>query len=370
MSAALRAAASGPQAAKSAGQAAKQAKKKAAKKKAAEKKHPKQAKKNAAKRAKKAKKPGKHAAAKTRPPRTPAVAVRRLVKKAPPAPPAPPGPWVTGNTAGQGLRWTHGGTVSAAVGKVFFTSGGADYVCSGTLVGSGHAEAVLTAAHCVSGGPGADGRQRWVSNWVFVPGYRNGLMPYGEYTARRFLAAKGWTGPQGGTEQYDVAFVQVSAGTLHGKSGAAVPPRGLPARFASRQDAAVPARAYVFGYPSEPPFTGLYANYCAGAVIPAGGSVRTTCGMTAGDSGGPWLAGFSPRPAAGRSSRSAPTRSPTTCGCSTARCSARRPAPSTSARSAQLADLAGQREVVAGQPAGRVGDQAQRHHVPARRMSG
>jgi V8-like Glu-specific endopeptidase len=234
----------------------------------------------------------KHAAAGARPPRVPAVAVRHLVKQAPAA--APQGPWVAGDTAGQGLRWTHGGAVSSAVGKVFFSSGGTDYVCSGTLVGSGQAETVLTAAHCVSGGAGPGGRQRWVSNWVFVPGYRNGLMPDGMYTAQRFFTARGWTGPQGGTEQYDVAFVRVAAGTLSGKSGPVVPPPGLAVSFASRQDAAGPARAYVFGYPSQSPFTGLYANYCAGPVTAAGGSVRTTCGMTAGDSGGPWLAAFSP----------------------------------------------------------------------------
>jgi V8-like Glu-specific endopeptidase len=219
------------------------------------------------------------------------------VKQAPPV--AAQTPWVRSDTAGHGLRLSHGGAVAAAVGKIFFSSGGSDYVCSGTLVGSGRAQAVLTAAHCVSAGTGPGGKPRWVSNWIFVPGYRDGLMPYGMYTAQRFFAARGWNGPQGGTEQYDVAFVAISAGTLYGKSGAAVPPPGLPARFASRQDAGVPGRAYVFGYPSEPPFTGLFANYCAGPATLAGGSVRTTCAMTAGDSGGPWLSSFSPADGSG-----------------------------------------------------------------------
>jgi V8-like Glu-specific endopeptidase len=286
----------GPRSVQAAGQDAQAGKKKAAKKKHA-KTAGKQARtprsgRKAAKAAKTAKTARKHAAAGPQPPRVPAVAVRHLVKQAPPV--APQGPWVAGDTAGQGLRWTHGGAVSSAVGKVFFSSGGTDYVCSGTLVGSGQAETVLTAAHCVSGGAGPAGRQRWVSNWVFVPGYRGGLMPDGMFTAQRFFTARGWTGPQGGTEQYDVAFVQVAVGTLTGKSGPMAPPPGLAVSFASRQDAAVPARAYVFGYPSQSPFSGLYANYCAGPVTGAGGSVRTTCVMTAGDSGGPWLASFSP----------------------------------------------------------------------------
>ncbi|MBO0802080.1 MAG: hypothetical protein J2P25_03265, partial [Nocardiopsaceae bacterium] len=61
---------------------------------------------------------------------------------------------------------------------------------------------------------------------------------------------------------------------------------------------------YVFGYPSDPPFTGLYPDYCAGiarqAPLDAANSAAVMpCGMTAGDSGGPWLARFSPRAGTG-----------------------------------------------------------------------
>ena len=230
-----------------------------------------------------------------------------------------PAGWLSGNSAGAGLRWTHGGAVAAAVGKVFFTLGRADYVCSGTLAGSGRPAVVLTAAHCVSGGPvsggpgrtGAGGREtgQWATNWVFVPGYRGGAMPAGEYTARRFFVPAQWTGPQGGTEQYDVALVQLTAATMDAGDHTGVLPHGLPLRFAASQgaasqgaaspDAAVPPRAYVFGYPAEPPYSGLFANFCAGPAAATGGSVRTACAMTAGDSGGPWLAGFSPRAGTG-----------------------------------------------------------------------
>ena len=226
------------------------------------------------------------------------VEARYLVKRARVV--APREPALAGGTGGKGLRWTRGGAVAAAVGKVFFTLGDADYVCSGTLVGRGQAEVVLTAAHCVSSGP-ARGAAQWATNWVFVPGYRNGQLPYGEYTASRFVTEPGWSGPQGGTEQYDVAFVRVTAATLNGWSGAAaVPPPGLPVQFRAGQDGPEAGRGYVFGYPAEPPYTGLYPSYCAGPVAAADGSARTACAMTAGDSGGPWLAGFSPRSGAGR----------------------------------------------------------------------
>jgi V8-like Glu-specific endopeptidase len=190
--------------------------------------------------------------------------------------------------------------VAAAVGKVFFTLGGQDYVCSGTLVGGKHPDVVLTAAHCVTGGPGKAGATQWAANWMFVPGFVDGLLPYGEYTARRFFVSKDWTGPQGRREQYDAAFVQVTTATLYGMSVAAQPPPGLPVKFAGRRDAAALGRRYVFGYPAELPYSGLYLNYCAGSAVASGGSVRTPCGMTAGDSGGPWLAGFSPRSGSGQ----------------------------------------------------------------------
>jgi len=235
----------------------------------------------------------------------PASRLRHLIKEAPAKAPAPPArtrpePWLTGDTAGFGLRWTHEGTVSDAVGKIFFTLHDEDYACSGTLVGGKHADVVLTAGHCVTNGLGHRSVTRWATNWIFVPGFSNGLLPYGEYTARRFFVTPAWTGPAAGNEQYDVAFVQVTTATLYGGVGPAEPPAGLPVEFADSQDAVTASRAYVFGYPSEPPYTGLYQNYCAGPVAASDGSLQTACGMTAGDSGGPWLAAFSPRSGTGR----------------------------------------------------------------------
>jgi V8-like Glu-specific endopeptidase len=205
--------------------------------------------------------------------------------------------WLTGDTAGRGLRLVHSGPVAAAVGKVFFTLGDTNYTCSGTLVRGKRAYVVLTAAHCVTNGHG-----QWAVNWTFVPGYRAGAEPYGRYAARRFFVSPRWQGPAG-SERYDVAFVRVTPAAHDGpKPPRPTAPAGLPIRFAASQTAAERARAYVFGYPALPPYTGLYLNYCAGPAAGSAarkGSAQIACAMTAGDSGGPWLTGFSPQTGAG-----------------------------------------------------------------------
>jgi hypothetical protein len=97
-----------------------------------------------------------------------------------------------------------------------------------------------------------------------------------------------------------VATVAVTVLAVCAQAGAAQAGAALPVKFAGRQGAAPLSRAYVFGYPAELPYSGLDLNYCAGSVVASGGSVRTQCGMTAGDSGGPWLAWFSPRSGSGQ----------------------------------------------------------------------
>ncbi len=127
---------------------------------------------------------------------------------------------------------------------------------------------------------------------------RDGAEPYGQYTARRFFVSPRWRGPAGG-ERYDVAFVRVAPAALSGReSRPARAPAGLPVRFAASQTAPQQVPAYVFGYPALAPYTGLYSDYCAGqsaGSVHRPGSVQISCAMTAGDSGGPWLAGFSPQ---------------------------------------------------------------------------
>ena len=70
------------------------------------------------------------------------------------------------------------------IGKVFFTLGGANYVCSANSVSSRNKSTVSTAGHCVFDGPGAV-----ATKFIFVPAYVNGPAPYGKWTANALYAA-------------------------------------------------------------------------------------------------------------------------------------------------------------------------------------
>lgn len=63
-----------------------------------------------------------------------------------------------------------------ATGKLFFNIGTATYVCSASLIKNG---IIVTAAHCVAN----FGTGKFHTNWQFIPGYRNGVAPFGIWTA-------------------------------------------------------------------------------------------------------------------------------------------------------------------------------------------
>ncbi len=83
-------------------------------------------------------------------------------------------------------------------GKVFFTSGNSNYVCSGTATNSGNGDVVTTAGHCVSDGG------VYVTNFAFVPAYNNGARPSGTWTARLVLTTAEWK--NGENYDYDAGF--------------------------------------------------------------------------------------------------------------------------------------------------------------------
>ncbi|WP_299520767.1 hypothetical protein [uncultured Serinicoccus sp.] len=89
--------------------------------------------------------------------------------------------------------------VQAELGKVFFTLGGANYVCSGTATDSANGDVVTTAGHCLNEGPGS-----YATNFAFVPAYDNGARPYGTWVAESLVAPSAWV--NSGDFNHDVGF--------------------------------------------------------------------------------------------------------------------------------------------------------------------
>ena len=92
-------------------------------------------------------------------------------------------------------------------GKVFFTLGGSNYVCSGTATSSSNGDVVTTAGHCLNEGPGA-----FATNFAFVPAYDNGAAPYGTWTAQTLYTTSAWAGS--GDFDYDVGFAVMNENAL------------------------------------------------------------------------------------------------------------------------------------------------------------
>ncbi|MEW1819949.1 hypothetical protein AB0323_04025 [Arthrobacter sp. NPDC080031] len=168
------------------------------------------------------------------------------------------------------------------IGKVFFTLGGVNYVCSGNSVTSANQSTVSTAGHCLNEGPGA-----FASNFTFVPAYLDGAAPYGKWTAKALYTTSQWS--SNGNIQYDTGFAVMN--TLNGqKLSDVVGASGV--QFNAARGLAYKS----FGYPAASPFTGESLKSCSGTATndpynPQYNTQGIPCNMTGGSSGGPWFIG-------------------------------------------------------------------------------
>jgi V8-like Glu-specific endopeptidase len=175
-------------------------------------------------------------------------------------------------------------------GKVFFRNqqDGRDYVCSGSVVNSATKRLVITAGHCVHGGPG----ETWHANWVFAPGYDHGPGPEATFAAASFRALDEWItyGASGRGFSSDVAFVTTEDNENGETVADAVGGHGLTTGGSPEFDATL------FGYPVNLD-AGERMWTCTGTtgtqqidsfLFPS----ISGCDFGPGSSGGPWLAEY------------------------------------------------------------------------------
>jgi hypothetical protein len=178
-----------------------------------------------------------------------------------------------------GGDWTGGGAVEKTAGRVFFTYQGRQASCSGDAVNSGNKSVVLTAGHCVK----LDGA--WHTDWVFVPAYKDGNAPFGQWTAKTTMSTPQWEASEDINFDVGAAVVNPQGGqsltdVVGGQGVAFNSPRG--------QD------MYAFGWPAADPYDGTHMIYCSGTTFDAfiSDGIGMTCDMTGGASGGPWFQEF------------------------------------------------------------------------------
>lgn len=178
-------------------------------------------------------------------------------------------------------------------GKVFFSDGGSNFVCSGTVVNGTNKDLVDTAGHCVSSGTG-----RFFTNWVFVPAYSSaasgaGDRPFGTWTARILTTRTEWHSFSNLKQDLGYAALNTLGGQhIVNQLG------GQGSRFNQARNKTYKA----FGYPQAAPFNGFDQRLCTSTRLandnptparPGPLTMRIHCNLTGGASGGGWLVGLS-----------------------------------------------------------------------------
>ncbi|MFF7726062.1 trypsin-like serine peptidase [Streptomyces sp. NPDC008001] len=168
---------------------------------------------------------------------------------------------------------------SPAVGPLFYTGQGTpDHGCSASVVHSPKGDLIVTAAHCVY----QDGFR---TDIAFVPGYHDGVAPYGVWVPASVDVAPEWAADR--DPDHDVAFLRVRR---PGADGTPVERVTGAERIRFRPPADRPAR--VTGYPvgEERPVS------CQSRITSFGpAQLRFDCeGLPNGTSGGPFLTDIDP----------------------------------------------------------------------------
>ncbi len=172
------------------------------------------------------------------------------------------------------------------VGKLFFRRGGKSYVCSAASIGN---NAIWTAGHCLHAGNNK--RSGWSTNVVFVPAYKDGNAPYGQWPARQLFTSRKWYqhGIPGGLSE------DWGAATLFPQKGRKISQRVGWLGFAwnwSRYQ-----HWHALGYPAAAPFNGqrliaTAASFAYTGALPGVDSNGFGSDMTGGCSGGPVIMRF------------------------------------------------------------------------------
>jgi V8-like Glu-specific endopeptidase len=184
-----------------------------------------------------------------------------------------------------------------ANGIVFFFYDATQYRCSGSVVDSPAGDVVLTAGHCVIAP--ASGAQ--ATDIVFIPGYRDGAEPFGEWPATSFVTTAQWqsTSGSGDSDNADEAG-DIAMLTLANRPGDGATIQSVVGAVGIGFNQPRNQTYMEYGYPAGFPYQNEERLYELTSPLAGNDSSFTpatmaiTSDFTGGSSGGPWLVGSPP----------------------------------------------------------------------------
>ncbi|GGN09043.1 peptidase [Lentzea pudingi] len=180
---------------------------------------------------------------------------------------------------------------SRTIGRLFFVDrDGDDSSCTATVVVSANKRTAVTGGHCVHTANLAGFDPRWHTKMLFVPGFRDGGRPFGEFVVRRAIVNQAWITDDQQSE-YDQAFLVLDKPSPVSETIAFDRPAD---RFA--REYGYPRAAGQPGHQGRPEFTGQRLAQCWGdpalnAGSPGENLWGVPCDMGGGSSGGPRISG-------------------------------------------------------------------------------
>ena len=178
-----------------------------------------------------------------------------------------------------------------ATGRLFFTLAGQPRSCTASVVTGASGSVIATAGHCLlaDATPGRGPRAE-AGNFLFAPGFHDGVFPDGRWLVTSVHIAAGWRERGDWTE--DVAFLRLATNDARQNVQSTVGALGV-----VFSDHDLSAAVALLGYPAVAPFDGTSLRWCATPAQPGGdpvdpAAIAVPCTMTAGYSGGPVLADY------------------------------------------------------------------------------
>jgi len=167
------------------------------------------------------------------------------------------------------------------IGKLFMNTG----TCSASVISSKNGGVIVTAGHCVY----SRSTKKFITSATFIPAYRDGAAPYGQFPAVNVKTLQGWVTT--GQRRYDVAVLRLGKNSA-GKNVTSY--TGVLGKSWNYGDKQV---HHALGYPGNIG-GGNKLELCVsesdqqGAGCQGNLVLRMGCSMKHGASGGPWIRGY------------------------------------------------------------------------------